>query len=191
MLNNPFHGIPNYKIEKSEMKYWIPNEYMKFMKVINRDIETNDIRIKSKAYLIKMIVMIGFVLGDRIGETRALTFNCIDESKGTLQISHSIDYNPNSSSDVSHTKTYATQRRIDITPKLINAIKEYKIFLINTLGYNINNDILILYNHKLNKPYSDTTIKKHFKEYCNKAEVPVIRLYDLRHTYVATMMAEG
>ena len=27
--------------------------------------------------------------------------------------------------------------------------------------------------------------------YCEKAKVPKIRMYDLRHTYVATMMAEG
>ena len=34
-------------------------------------------------------------------------------------------------------------------------------------------------------------MRKQFTYYCYKANVTKIRMYDLRHTYVATMMAEG
>jgi len=38
---------------------------------------------------------------------------------------------------------------------------------------------------------SDTNLRKLFYKYCDLAKVPQIRLYDLRHTYVALMMNEG
>ena len=34
-------------------------------------------------------------------------------------------------------------------------------------------------------------LRKEFYYYCDKAQVTKIRMYDLRHTYVATMMEEG
>ena len=58
-------------------------------------------------------------------------------------------------------------------------------------NYNISDSDIIFFNYSTNKPYSDTTIRKHFNYYCEKAKITKIRMYDLRHTYVATMMLEG
>ena len=50
---------------------------------------------------------------------------------------------------------------------------------------------MLEYNYELKKPYSDSALRKYFYEFINKAGVPKIRPYDLRHTYVALMMSEG
>ena len=50
---------------------------------------------KKDAYMIKILALFGFALGDRIGETRALTWDCIDYENCKVYIKHSIQYDPN------------------------------------------------------------------------------------------------
>ena len=188
IIYNPMKTIKKFKVDKPKMKYWEPKELKQFMIYVNNCIENNI--DKEIAYRMKMLVLIGFSLGDRIGETRALTFNCIDENKSQISIIHSINYDTKSNDFISNTKNYWSQREITISQTLIKEIKKYQLYL-KSLGYNINDESLIFFNYRLNKPFSDVALRKQFKKYCVEAKVSDIRMYDLRHTYVATMMAEG
>ena len=191
IIDNPMDKVNRYKVSKSEMKYWTPDELKTFLECVRSDLNSSNKSIKAKAFLTKTLVEITFTLGDRVGETRALTFGSIDVTKETLSILHSINYDRTSDDFVSNTKTYESERTIDISQKLINSINDYRLFLEKELRYNITDDTLIFFNHQTKKPYSDVTLRKHFYYYCNKANVTKIRMYDLRHTYVANMMAEG
>ena len=183
LLVNPVAKIKKYNVPKSKMKYWSPTELNAFFRYMeNQQSET--------AYRTLLLVQIAFSLGDRIGETRALTFGSFDTQNNKVYIGHSIDYDPKSNDYLSTTKTYHSQREIDISSKLIDEIIQYKEYLIKQ-GYNINDDSIIFSNHKNNKPISDTKLRRDFYRYSELAGVPKIRLYDLRHTYVATMMSEG
>lgn len=173
------------------MKFWTPEELKQFLECVKSDLNSTNKSIKAKAYLVKTLVEITFTLGDRIGETRALTFGSINDTNKTLNIFHSINYDRNSTDFVSTTKTYESERIVDITDKLINSINNYRVFLKNDLRYNVNDDTLIFFNHLTKMPYTDSTLRKHFYYYCKKANVTKIRMYDLRHTYVANMMSEG
>ena len=188
---SPLKNLNRYKISTDEMKYWSPNELKTFLKCVKSDLNSSNKTIRAKAYLVKTLVEITFSLGDRIGETRALTFDSINTEKGTLSILHSINYDRASDDFVSNTKTYESERTIDISQKLINSVNDYRLFLEKELGYNVVDDTLIFFNHQAKRPYSDVTLRKHFYYYCNKANVTKIRMYDLRHTYVAYMMSEG
>jgi len=189
LVNSPATNIKRFKVEKIEMKYWIPEELSKFLNVINYDIE-NNINIDI-AYRTKIFTLIEFSLGDRVGETRALTFDAFDKLLGVVKIYHSINYDTTSNDFLSYTKNYHSQRSVDVSDKLIYEIEKYKNFLSNFLDKKINNNDIIFFNYKNKKPYSDTTLRKGFYYYCDKANVTRIRMYDLRHTYVATMMGEG
>ena len=190
ILDSPLEKVNRYKVPKPEMKYWTPEELKKFLDCVNNDINSKDLRIKQKAYLTRQLTIMGFSLGDRIGESRALPFGTRENPKLIVNIQHSINYNRKSNDFVSSTKTYESERTIDISQKLVDCTNEYRDFL-ESLGYNITDDTLIFFNHHTNKPYTDTTLRKHFYYYCNKANVTKIRMYDLRHTYAASMMAEG
>ena len=186
---SPVIGIAKYKVDKPEMKYWTANELKIFLQTLNSCIDNND--SKEIAYRIKILTLIGFTLGDRIGETRALTFNMFNKESKNVSILHSINYNKNSNDFLSNTKNYHSQRIIDITEKLLNEIENYKYFLINELGYNVKDTDLVFLNRETKKPISDTSLRKSFYHYCELANVSKIRMYDLRHTYVAIMMEEG
>lgn len=182
LLINPMVRIKNYKTPKVKMKYWTTSELKQFFNYMEKlDSDT--------AYRTLLLVQITFSLGDRIGETRALTFGNFDTQNNKVYIWHSINYDPQSTEYLSNTKTYHSQRAVDISPKLANEIIKYKQELIKK-GYNINDDSLIFSDHKTNKPISDTKLRKDFYKYSELAGVTKIRLYDLRHTYVATMMEE-
>lgn len=191
ILTSPVKGIKYYKVEKTEMKFWTPENLKDFLNTLENDLQSNDMQLLKKAHLIKTLTLIGFSLGDRIGETRALTWNCFDENHFTVKINHSINYDRTSNDFLSSTKNYQSQRDIEITERLIYEIKNYKQFLIDYCYFDVNDDDLIFLNYNSRKPYSDTTLRNHFHDYCKKANVPKIRMYDLRHTYVATMMMEG
>lgn len=191
IISSPVANIKKYKVEKPEMKFWSAEELKKVLETLNKDINDSDILTKRKAYRTKVLIMINFSLGDRIGETRALTFDSFKKNLNIVEIKHSINYNPNDCNFLSTTKTYHSQRELDVTDKLISEIENYKIFIDKELGCRVKDDDLIFFNYSTNKPYSDVTLRKDFYYYCDKAEVSRIRMYDLRHTYVATMMSEG
>lgn len=191
LLNkNPIANLRYYKVERAEMKYWIPDELKTFLETINSSIKNGCQKEVELAYRVKIFTLIGFNLGDRVGETRALTFNSFDKVKEVVKISHSINYNTKSNDFLGNTKTYYSQRVIDVSDKLIIEIEKYKDFLIKC-GYNVTDDSIIFFNYVTDKPFSDTTLRKQFYKFCDLAKIKRIRMYDLRHTYVATMMMEG
>lgn len=183
LLYNPASSIKKYKVVKAEMKYWEQEDISKFFKYMNKEESEN-------AYRIKIMVLIGLSLGDRIGETRVLTFGSIDKKHKVININHSINYDPNSDSFFGNTKNYSSQRSVDVSDEFINEIEKYKLYL-KELGYNITDKTLLFLNHKTQRPYSDSFLRQQFYSYCDKAEVPRIRMYDLRHTYVTTMLSEN
>lgn len=189
LISNPVVGIKLFKVEKPKMKFLTPKQFNNLLDVINFDIENNI--NKETAYRTKIFVLTGFVLGDRVGETRVLRFDSINEDTETITISNSINYDPNSDSHLSSTKTKSSDRQITVSKKYIDEIKKYKWHLINEFDYDIMDNELIFCNHITKQPVSDVTLRKYFYKYLEKANLPKIRMYDLRHTYVATMMAEG
>lgn len=192
IIFSPLSSIKKYKVTKNEMKFWVPEDFTKFIAYLNNEIEAQrDLKLKELAYRIKIFTLLGFCLGNRVGETRALTFGSIDKNKNTIVINHSINYNPNEKDFLSTTKTYTSQREINIPEKLIEEVDKYRYFLENNLCYRINDNSLIFFNYSTNKPLSDVSLRKSFYNFIEKAGVPKIRMYDLRHTYVATMMANG
>ena len=188
---NPASALSGFKEEKKEMKYWLPCHLKTILKEINKDIsEGTEVR-KRCAYVTKMVILLGFGLGDRLGETRALRFCDVSREYKTIAINHSIDYDPESRTFLKETKNEQSKRVVDVSDKLIDEIEGYKKFLIDTLGLDIKSDTIILTNPVTSKPYSDAALRKNFNYYIEKTGVPKIRMYDLRHTFVTTMLTEG
>ena len=185
-------NIKKYKVDKAEMKFLTPEQLKKLITTLDQEIINNkNIQQKTKAYRVKILVLITFSLGDRIGETRALTYNCFLKELCLVKIMHSINYDSSSLNFLSNTKNYHSQREVSVTEKLINEIDQYKTYLIKEVNLPVKDNDLIFFNYSTNRPYSDTTLRKQFYEFLEKAKIPKIRMYDLRHTYVATMMQEG
>lgn len=241
VANNPIKEIAKYKVEYKEMKFWVQEEVKTFFDYINNYIITTlDLNEKARAYMIKILVLCGFALGDRIGETRALLWPMIDFKHQRVIICHSIEYDPQKfnnrdyvvkngdtiksiaayfdttiddiiqANHLKRNEELKTNKKIIIPPtylkttkndwssdyivvseKFCNELEMYKKFLEEELHRDLKKVPMIFWNTEYNRPYSDVTLRKHFHKYCRNAGVPEIRMYDLRHTFAATMMAEG
>ena len=191
LFKSPLTGVKLYRVNKPEMKYWLPEDIRTILSVIDDDINNEPTTKKHRAYLVKMIILIGFSLGDRIGETRALRFSDINEEECSISIKHSINYDPKAESFLSATKTLSSEKSIFVTEKLLSAIFEYRSFIVNELNIEITDNTPILVNPKTNLPFCDTLLRRHFNYYIKKSNVRKIRMYDLRHTTATTLMSEG
>lgn len=60
----------------------------------------------------------------------------------------------------STTKTKSSQRKLDVSPKLIKEIENYKKYIEQKLKVTINPELPILFNYLTNKPYLDTCLRK-------------------------------
>ena len=69
--------------EKVAMKYWLPEHIKQFFDVLEKDINSSNSRVSYNAYLIKMLTLLTFNLGDRIGETRVICYSNIQ--RNTIQ----------------------------------------------------------------------------------------------------------
>lgn len=84
----------------------------------------------------------------------------------------------------STTKTKSSQRKLDVSPKLIKEIEQ-------KLKVTINPELPILFNYLANKPYSDTCLRKKFNYYIEKSNVKQIRIHDFRHSYASLLINNG
>lgn len=191
IIANPMNEVKPYKVAKTEMLFWDTNELKQFMKYMSELIENGTKKDKEIAYRIKILSIICCCLGDRIGETRVLRFSDFNATNCDVNILHSINYDPKSKNYFSHTKNNQSQRTIDVSPTLIKELEIYFNYLKYELNYNVQKDSIIFWNYLSKKPFTDTILRNQFHKFCEKANVKKIRLYDLRHTYVATMMSDG
>lgn len=91
----------------------------------------------------------------------------------------------------STTKTKSSQRKLDVSPKLIKEIENYKKYIEQKLKVTINPELPILFNYLTNKPYSDTCLRKKFNYYIEKANVKQIRIHDFRHSCASLLINDG
>lgn len=177
IIVSPMLNIKDYKVKKTEMKYFTPEEVMKYSQSINNDLKNiSDPKEKETLYRTKIMFLLCFILGDRIGETRSISFDDFDKKNNVIR--------------VKGTKNKEADRIVDIPSELIKEVEKYKYFLNNELDYDILDNELIFCNHNTKIMLSDTTLRKYWNKTLDKYKLPRIRMYDLRHTFATTMMSE-
>ena len=191
LLYSPAMLIKPIKVVKKEMKYWSTDEAKRFIREVETNLQSNTFQTKYMAYTMKILVLLELNMGNRIGETRALRYCDLDYNNDRINIMHSINYDPTIETFYKEPKNMHSIRPLDVSKKLLDEISQYKMFIESAINIKIDDSYPIIMNLKTFKPYSDTFLRKKFNLYISNANVTKIRLYDLRHTYVATMMEQG
>lgn len=184
---NPAKKINEIPVEKKKIEFWTVDDFIKFKNTVEEDLKSLDKKIKYKANIVNILSCIGMCIGDRIGETRALSFKKFDKQQCGVEIDNDLDIDYS----ISTTKTYSSQRFALAPPELFEEVDNYKLFLKEELNLEISEDTLLFFNHENGKPFNDATLRKYFNYYIKKAEVPRITMYQLRHSYVANMLEQG
>ena len=174
------YRITNFKIAqrkneiKKEMHFWHPDEYNSFIK---------QVQLEEKSVIYVAFYSVLYWCGTRLGETLALKWSDVNMQEKSIQIS----------------KTYSKQTKLITTPKTRNS---YRTILMPDTCYKA---MLILYQYEkdiigfsedsfvflMDKPLDNNNIKN-IKDRCaEKADVPIIRIHDFRHSHVSLLINLG
>ena len=185
---SPLSEIRQFKKEKVIHKIWSPSEVDKLRKACEEDFNNTNLLVAYKARLIHLLVNIDYSLSARIGEIRALQYSKILKDKNSIVINANIDRNCHITE---RTKTDNSKDILLIPKKIIEEIYEYREWIENHLEVEINEDTPLFCNFSTMNPYSDQVIHELFKLYTEKAGLPKIVIYNLRHSGVALMQELG
>lgn len=162
---NNLSDVPRKKkrVAKTEMKFWTRDQFEQFIAVVD-----------DPTYHALFTFM--FYTGRRKGELFALT--PADVKPKSIKINKSLTRKTRSDAtfEVTSTKAEKTQD-IPVCDIVQKEIASYK----GDAPFYFGGD----------KPLASTTVKRIFDGYCKKAGVEVIRIHDLRHSFVSMLIHLG
>ncbi|MBC3191650.1 site-specific integrase [Pseudonocardia sp. C8] len=164
---------------KREMRCWTAAEAQKFLTFVADD----PLYVAWALFLAR---------GLRRGEVAGLRWQDVDLDAGTLRIVHTR-VSVGGKVETSEPKTAAGRRTIHLDPGLVGLLREHRKHQMEArlacgphwqeTGYVVVRDD--------GRPPHPEHFSDRFEVLCKAADVPVIRLHDLRHTAVSLALADG
>lgn len=165
---------PKMKKKNSEDNFLTITEFSQFIKTV-------DIK------LYRIVFLFLFLVGPRIGELLALTWEDIDLKNKVATINKTLSHD---TFDFSYTivspKTNNSIRKIDIDDYLNEILILYKNEQKQIFGFQQN-----WFVFGGSKPLSLTTLRRYFNKYIEKSNVKKITLHGLRHSNVSMLIYLG
>ncbi|PWI56833.1 tyrosine-type recombinase/integrase [Sulfoacidibacillus thermotolerans] len=131
--------------------------------------------------------------GTRPEEVFGLKWEDVDLNHGTVSIVRSVKHLPGGGWEFADLKTTTSRRNLDLPNDLLTILRNLKqeqSRARSMLGAEwINNDLV--FTNQIGNPIDVSRVRKHLTNVLQAAELPKIRLYDLRHTHGSMLMAEG
>lgn len=142
-------------------------------------------KIDEKDIIHKCIIEFLYLTGVRLGEATALTFNDIDFINNTIHINKSMTryVDCNGKRIITIPKTKKSIRTIGFNDYIQNSLIELKQYYENK--YNSFDDNYFIFGGI--KPMSFTTLERKKNYYCKIANVPQIKIHDLRHSHACLL----
>ncbi|MCM1062155.1 MAG: site-specific integrase [Eubacterium sp.] len=121
--------------------------------------------------------------GLRKGEICGLKREDFDESNGKLKIKRSVGISKNGVISIAETKTETGAREIMLPPSTVELLKKRRA--------KNNGKWIFPHLHKSEEPMNPDSAYKHLKILLKRAELPLIRFHDLRHTFATMALEKG
>lgn len=186
---NPCDKIIVPRVQKEiddSIHFWTASE-------VNRFLDCAKIYKSPIAFpLFRLLIYTGL----RKGEALALRWCDIDFNGLTLTINQNLSKDEDGNLLISTPKTKKSRATIPIDSQTAKALKDWKVeqsrrFLILGASALVNDKALIFRLLPLNKPLSFQRLIVMMKEIIKLANVPVIRVHDLRHTQATLLLESG
>ena len=126
----------------------------------------------------RIIFLMLFWLGCRVGELLALTESDIDLEGGTVSISKTY-FRRNKTDYITAPKTESSNRKITIPQFLQDEIKQF-----------LDRQYELMPEERI-FPITDRAIQKKMKQKTEQAKLKPIRVHDLRHSHIALLIEKG
>lgn len=167
--------------EKKEMKYLTSDETAKFLEAAKDD----------KCFALFLLVI---ETGMRPSEYLGLQWKDIDFEQKVLSVKRAVHEQKGGGFRFAEPKTKKSRRSIPFSTSLIPELKRHRRNQLEErmkLGAGWNN-LDLVFASEIGTPLQRKNLTdRHFKTILKKANLPDIRLYDLRHTTASLLLSEG
>ncbi len=171
IVSNPTNGTTVPKNNYPAKQILNDEQLEKFMEVIKADKQWHDFFYTE------------LTTGLRRGEICGLRWEDFDEQNGKLKIRRSVGRIKNGVLPIGETKTETGMREILLPPSTIELLLKRKE---NSVG-----DWIFPNFYRPEEPLNPQSAYTHLKVLLKKAELPLIRFHDLRHTFATHAIAGG
>jgi len=182
LIRNPCDVCELPRLEKTEMKYFTPNQVSTFLKTAQTD----------KHFL---VFLLAIETGMRPEEYFAVQWKDIDLESGLLSVRRALIWNRKGGGfKFEEPKTSKSRRSIPLSNSVVSALKVYRRTQLEQrmkLGADYAS-LDLVFATEIGTPISSKNLRdRHFKPLMTKAGLPEIRLYDLRHTTATLLLSAG
>ena len=159
--------------QTTEMSFFDFEQWQQFEKVVKNDIVYDS------------LFSILYYMGTRIGETIALTDEDIDFNNNVIHITKSLTRKVKGVTyKITTPKNASSNRDISMPNKLAVKLKNY-------LKWKKEQSISHEFLFGGDKPLAENTYARRFRYYCQQANLPIIRIHDLRHSHASLLINNG
>ena len=168
LKDNPCKKVDKMgRANAKELNFWTKDEFEVFIQCFTEEEE-----------MYRIIVLMLFWLGCRVGELLALTESDIDLEGGTVSISKTY-FRRNKTDYITAPKTESSNRKITIPQFLQDEIKQF-----------LDRQYELMPEERI-FPITDRAIQKKMKQKTEQAKLKPIRVHDLRHSHIALLIEKG
>lgn len=168
LKDNPCKKVDKMgRANAKELNFWTKDEFEVFIQCFTEEEE-----------MYRIIFLMLFWLGCRVGELLALTESDIDLEGGTVSISKTY-FRRNKTDYITVPKTESSNRKITIPQFLQDEIKQF-----------LDRQYELMPEERI-FPITDRAIQKKMKQKTEQAKLKPIRVHDLRHSHIALLIEKG
>lgn len=138
-------------------------------------------------------VLLAVTTGMRYAEIFGLAWKNIDLEKRIINIRQQI-VRTKGEYQLTEPKTKSSERLISLSESLVAPLRKHKAEQGQKkwhYGKGFNKDDLVCCRPEDGQPYSATPVRRKFRNLLEKAELPDIRIHDLRHTVATLLLEQG
>ena len=173
--------VPKVKKEKAKIKHFTDSELKQFFEYLDSLDQT---RFKN----LFCVTLYKFLLatGCRINEALALEWSDIDLDNAVVHVTKTLNYKLETNSP----KSKASYREIDVDPKTVSMLKQYKHRQIQE-AWKIGKTETVAFSNIIKKYSNYKSLEYDLKLHFTRANVPNIGFHGFRHTHASLLLNAG
>ncbi len=181
VARNVCNSVKPPRVPKKEMQFLSGDQAQQFLDAAKGD-------------PFEALYVLALTTGMRQGELLGLKWEDLDLAMGTLQVKRTITRLVGKGFTTSEPKTTKSRRRIHLTKMAIEALKQHRVRQREArlaAGPNWNEQGWVFCNAIGSPVEVGNMIRRSFRPILVKAELPIIRFHDLRHSAASLLLALG
>lgn len=160
--------------------------------VLTKD-QVQQLVVAAREHELYIPILLAVTTGMRYAEIFGLSWKDVDLDKLTIHVRQQL-VRTRGEYRLTEPKTKSSERIISLSDSLVAPLRRHKVEQAQQkllIGPTYNPDGLVCCRPEDGQPYSATPVRRKFDALLDKAELPRVRIHDLRHTVATLLLEQG